>query len=58
MSAPKTHTIEELSELLNWHKAALKVVLRKMNIDPDEPIEDEDAEAVAAKLKRKWPPGE
>lgn len=51
-----TYTLDELSELLNWHRAALKVMLRKMNIDPDEPIEEEDASAVAARLKKKWPP--
>jgi len=53
----KTYTLEQLSEMLNWHKSALKVILRKMNIDPDIPIEDEDAAAVAEKLRKAWPIG-
>jgi hypothetical protein len=53
----KTYTLDELSEKLNWHKSALKVILRKMNIDPDEPIEDEDCAAVAEKLRKAWPVG-
>lgn len=56
MSEPKTHTLEELAKLLTWNKHALKVVARKLNIDPNEPIEDVDAEAIANKLKRPWPP--
>lgn len=54
----KTYTLDELAGLLNWHQAALKVILRKANIDPNEPIEEEDAAFVADKLKRKWPPTE
>ena len=53
----KTYTLEQLSEMLNWHKAALKVTLRKMNIDPDIPIEYEDAAAVAERLRKAWPVG-
>jgi len=53
----KTYTLEQLSEMLNWHKNSLKVMLRKMNIDPDVPIEDEDAAAVAEKLRKAWPVG-
>ena len=56
MSEPKTYTLEELANLLNWHKAALKVIARKLNIDPTIPIEDIDAEAIAEKIKRPWPP--
>ena len=56
MSDNKTYTLDEVAELLSWHKSALKVMLRKMNIDPDEPIEEEDAAALAARLKKAWPP--
>lgn len=56
MSEQKTYTLHELAELINWHEAALKVIARKMNIDPSEPIEEEDAAALAAKVKRPWPP--
>jgi len=52
----RTYTLEELEKLLSWNKHALKVVARKMDIDPDEPIEEEDAAALAEKLKRPWPP--
>ena len=52
-----TYTLDELSTKLNWHTQSLKVILRKMNIDPSEPIEDEDCAAVAAKLKKAWPVG-
>jgi len=52
----RTYTLHELAELINWHEAALKVIARKMNIDPNEPIEEEDAEALAKKVKRAWPP--
>lgn len=55
MSEPKTYTLDELADLLNWHQQALKVILRKANIDPSEPIEEEDAEYVAKRLKRDWP---
>ncbi len=51
-----TYTLDELSTLINWHAAALKVIARKLNIDPNEPIEEEDAAAIAAKVKRPWPP--
>ena len=57
MSESKTYTLEELSEKLNWHKSALKVILRKMNVDPEVPIEEEDAAAVAERLKKVWPVG-
>lgn len=53
--AERTYTLDELSELVSWHKAAIKVILRKMNIDPDEPIEEVDAAALAAKLRKPWP---
>jgi antitoxin component HigA of HigAB toxin-antitoxin module len=53
----RTYTLDELSIKLNWHAQALKVILRKMNIDPDEPIEDEDCAAVAAQLRKAWPVG-
>jgi len=43
--------------MLNWHKAAIKVILRKMDVDPDLPIEEEDAEALAEKLRKPWPVG-
>jgi hypothetical protein len=56
MSEPQTYTLEELAKLLTWNKHALKVVARKLNIDPNLPIEDIDAEAIADKLKRQWPP--
>jgi len=56
MSEPKTYTLEELAKLLTWNKHALKVVTRKLHIDPAEPIEDVDAELIANKLKRPWPP--
>ena len=52
-----TYTLDELSKKLNWHAQSLKVILRKMDIDPNEPIEDEDCAAVAAKLKKAWPVG-
>ena len=58
MSEQKTYTLEELSKLLTWHKHALKVIARKMNIDPSIPIEEADAEAIAKKLKKEWPPEE
>jgi len=58
MSEPKTYTLEKLAKLLTWNKHALKVVARKLNIDPTIPIEDIDAEAIAKKLKREWPPEE
>lgn len=51
----KTYSLDELADLLKWHKAAIKVILRKMNIDPDEPIEEIDAAALAAKLRKTWP---
>jgi len=54
--AERTYTIAELSELINWHEASLKVMARKMNIDPSEPIEEEDAAALAKKVRRPWPP--
>lgn len=57
MSESKTYTLEQLSEKLNWHKSALKVILRKMNVDPDILIEEEDAAAVAEKLRKPWPVG-
>jgi len=56
MSDEKTYTLEELSQLLKWNKHALKVVARKLDIDPDEPIEDIDAAAIAERIKRQWPP--
>lgn len=58
MSDSKTYTLDQLSEKLRWHKAALKVILRKMNVDPEIPIEEEDAAAVAEKLKKVWPVGQ
>jgi len=58
MSEPKTYTLDELAKLVTWNKHALKVVARKLNIDPNEPIEEVDAEAIAKKLKREWPPEE
>jgi hypothetical protein len=57
MSNSKTYTLDQLSEKLNWHRSALKVILRKMNVDPEVPIEEEDAAAVAEKLKKAWPVG-
>jgi hypothetical protein len=51
----KTYTLDQLSTMLSWNKHALKVVARKMDIDPAEPIEEEDAAALAARLKRPWP---
>lgn len=56
MSTQKTYTLDELANLLKWHKAAIKVIFRKMNVDPDEPIEEEDAAALAVRLKKEWPP--
>lgn len=58
MSEPekKTYTLDELAKLINWHKASLKVFLRKMNVDPDELIEEEDAAALATRVRRPWPP--
>ena len=52
----RTYTLDELAGLVNWHKAAVKVTLRKMNIDPNLPIEEVDAAALAAKLRKPWPP--
>jgi len=57
MSESKTYTLDQLSTMLNWHKAAIKVILRKMDVDPDLPIEEEDAEALAEKLRKPWPVG-
>ena len=54
----KTYTLDELSDLLGFHKAKVKVVLRKLFIDPDELIEEEDAELAAQKFRRPWPPEE
>lgn len=53
----KTYTLEQLSEKLNWHKSSLRVILIKMNVDPDIAIEEEDAAAVAEKLRKAWPVG-
>lgn len=52
----RVFTLDELAGLLSWHKAALKVMLRKMNVDPDEPVEEIDAAALAERLKKPWPP--
>jgi len=57
MSESKTYTLDQLSTMLNWHKAAIKVTLRKMDIDPDLPIEEEDAAALAERLRKAWPVG-
>jgi hypothetical protein len=52
----RTYTIQELAELIRWNPAAIKVIARKLNIDPAEPIEEEDAAAIAKRVRRAWPP--
>lgn len=52
----KTYTLQELAELIRWNPSAIKVIARKLNIDPDEPIEEEDAAAIAKRVRRAWPP--
>ena len=54
----KTYTLHELAELIKWNPSAIKVIARKLNIDPDEPIEEEDAAAIAKRVRRAWPPQE
>lgn len=50
----KTYTLQEVADKVRFHKAMVKVVAIKLHIDPNVPIEEEDAIAIATKLKRKW----
>lgn len=49
-------TVEELANLLKWHKTAIKASLRNMGVNTDEPISEQDAERLALKMKKPWPP--
>lgn len=50
------YTLEELANLLNWHKASIKAMLKQMNIPIDDMISEQDAEKLALKMKKPWPP--
>lgn len=51
----KTYSVDELCEMLGLHRTMTVVMLRKMHIDPEIPIEDIDAKALAEELNRPWP---
>lgn len=51
----KTYSVDELCNLLGLHRTATVVKLRKMHIDPDIPIEEIDAKALAEEVHRPWP---
>lgn len=52
----KTYTIDELAKLLNWHPASIKAFLRNMKVNLEEPISEQNAEALARRLRKEWPP--
>lgn len=51
----KTYSVDELCRILGIHKIAAVVKLRRMNIDPDIPIEEIDAKDFAEEIHRPWP---
>lgn len=51
----RTFSVDEVCEILGLHKTMTVVTLRKMHIDPDLPIEEIDAEALAEEINRPWP---
>lgn len=52
----KTYTIDQLSKLLKWHPASIKVILKSMKVNVSEPVSEKDAEALAIRLRKEWPP--
>ncbi len=53
----QSYQLDELSSLLKFSSAYLKMLLRKQEgYKPGEPISPEMAAAVAAKVNRPWPP--
>lgn len=59
MSGKKeTFTLSELEKLVSFNKAFLKVVCKRLQIDSEGTISESDAERIAKKLKRPWPPAE
>ncbi len=54
--ASVTYDLKELSRLLGWNPAHCKVIVKQLGADPGEPIGEEIAAQVAAKIRRAWPP--
>lgn len=54
MSEPKAYSIESLATKLGFNKYYIKAALRKMNVNPDVPIEEVDAKALVSKMNKTW----
>lgn len=52
----QTYELKELSKLLNYNSAFIKMLLKRMGMDPNDPITEETAKELADKLSREWPP--
>lgn len=51
----KTYTLDEIAKILKWHKAAIKASLSKMGVDIKKPISEQDAQALAIRMRKTWP---
>ncbi|MGB5810060.1 MAG: hypothetical protein WBG86_05980 [Polyangiales bacterium] len=52
----KTYDLKELAQLLQFHPAHCKVMVKQYGADPNGPIGADVAEKVAKRVRRPWPP--
>ena len=54
--ATKTYELKELAQLLQFHPAHCKVMVKQYGADPMQPIDEDVAAKVSKRVRRPWPP--